>query len=118
MHLCLGTSEINNTVAHGEMKLAKFVMIVDLEVSESDADAFVEAARENASQSVRLEPGCRRFDVIRALDDKCKITFYEVFDDVEAFQAHAGFPHAAAFMASAKARVVSQSARRGELVTD
>lgn len=98
--------------------MGRFVVIVDLEVKEEDSDAFVAAARENARESVRLEPGCHRFDVVRALDDKTKITFYELFDDVEAFQAHAGFPHAATFMATAKALVVNQAPRRGELVSD
>lgn len=98
--------------------MGRFVVIVDLEVKEEDSDAFVAAARENARESVRLEPGCHRFDVVRALDDKTKITFYEVFDDVEAFQAHAGFPHTATFMTTAKALVVNQAPRRGELVSD
>ena len=98
--------------------MGKLVVIVDIEVREEDSDVFVAAARENARESVRLEPGCHRFDVIRALDDKTKITFFEVFDDVEAFQAHAAFPHAATFIATAKALVVNQAPRRGELVSE
>lgn len=98
--------------------MAKLVVIVDLEVKESDSDAFVAAARENANDSVRLEPGCQRFDVVRSPDDKTKITFYEVFDDADAFEAHKAFPHTAKFMATAKALVVNQSPRRGELVSE
>lgn len=98
--------------------MAKFAVIVSLEVKEEDSDAFVAAARENARESVRLEPGCHRFDVVRALDDKTKITFYEVFDNVEAFQAHATYPHATTFTATAKALVVNSSPLRGELVSE
>jgi quinol monooxygenase YgiN len=98
--------------------MAKLVVIVDLEVKEEDSDAFVAAARENARESVRLEPGCQQFDVIRALDDKTKITFYEVFDDAEAFQAHGAYPHATAFTDVAKTLVVKAAPRRGELVSE
>lgn len=97
--------------------MAKLVVIVDLEVKAESADAFVEAALENARESVRLEPGCHRFDVIRSLEDKTKITFYEVFDDADAFQAHATFAHAAAFGGKAKEAVVKATPRRGELLS-
>lgn len=98
--------------------MGKLVVIVDFEVKEEDSDAFVAAAGENARESVRLEPGCHRFDVIRAPQDKTRVTFYEVFDDVAAFEAHGEFPHAAAFKAVAKDVVVSQAPRRGELVSE
>lgn len=98
--------------------MGKFAVIVDLEVRAENADAFVEAALENAKLSVRDEPGCHRFDVIRALDDKTKITFYEVFENLAAFQAHATFPHATAFMGKAKQMVVNQAGRRGEVLTE
>lgn len=96
----------------------RLVMIVDLEVQAENAELFVAAARENAEQSVRLERGCHQFDVVRALDDKTKITFYEVFEDAEAFQAHAQTSHAAAFMAKAKSMVTKQAGRRGELAAN
>lgn len=96
--------------------MAKFVVIVDLEVQPENSDAFIEAATENAKQSVSLEPGCYQFDVICALECKAKITFYEVFENVEAFEAHAKMPHAAAFMGKAKSMVVEQAARRGQLL--
>lgn len=98
--------------------MAKLVVIVDLEVKPEDSDTFVAAARENARKSVELEPGCHKFDVVRALDDKGKITFYEVFDDVAAFEAHSTFEHAAAFGAVAKNLVVKASPRRAELVSE
>jgi quinol monooxygenase YgiN len=96
--------------------MAQFVVIVDFEVQPENANAFVKAAAENAEQSVKLEPGCSRFDVICALDDKSRVTFYEVFSDVAAFEAHAKMPHAAAFIGKAKAMVLKQSGRRGQLI--
>lgn len=96
--------------------MTQFVVIVDFEVQPENADAFVKAAIENAEQSVKLEQGCSRFDVICALDDKTKVTFYEVFADVAAFEAHAKMPHAAAFMGKAKPMVVKQAGRRGQFL--
>lgn len=98
--------------------MGKLVVIVDFEVSAEHSDAFVAAAGENARQSVQLEPGCHRFDVIRSPEDKTRVTFYEVFDDVAAFEAHGAFEHATAFKAVAKDLVLNQSPRRGELVSE
>lgn len=96
--------------------MGKIVVVVNLEVQPENADAFVEAAKKNAEDSVRLEPGCLQFDVVRSLDDPAKISFFEVFEGAEAHQAHSSYPHAAEFMGKAKAMVVNQEGRRGEFV--
>src|ERR1041384_8129586 len=96
--------------------MARLVVIVDLEVQAENVDAFIEAAVENAEQSVRLEPGCYQFDVVCGLEDKTKITLYEVYEDADAFQAHTKMPHTATFLGNAKSMVVKQAPRRGQLL--
>lgn len=98
--------------------MAKLVMIINLEITPGNSDAFIAAACKNARSSVDLEPGCHRFDIIRDLNDSSKITMYEVFDSAEAFQAHAEYPHAVEFAATAKALVAKAVPRRGELVSE
>lgn len=97
--------------------MGKLAVIVDFEIEPSELSAFLEAANENARLSVELEPGCHRFDVLCALEDKTKVTFYEVFDDASAFEAHATYAHASAFGAQAKPLILKASPRRAELVS-
>lgn len=96
--------------------MSEVVIVVNIEVNPENADAFVEAARKNAEDSVPLEPGCLQFAVVRSLDDPAKISFFEVFENAEALQAHSSFPHAAEFMGKAKAWVIGQDGRRGAFV--
>lgn len=94
--------------------MANFVLIVEFEIQPENADKFVELINENARQSVKLEPGCHQFDVVRALDDKTKIKLYEVYEDEAAFQAHIKMPHVADFFGKAKPMIVKQTAHRTE----
>jgi quinol monooxygenase YgiN len=42
---------------------------------------------------LRLEPGCRRFDVVRQAANPYHYLFYELYDDDAAFAAHRATPH-------------------------
>jgi len=75
-----------------------FVVLPSFKVEESNLDAFLSAARADATQSVASEPGCRQFDVcVDRSVSPALVTFYEVYDDRAAFDAHLETPHLAAF---------------------
>lgn len=95
--------------------MSQFVLIVDLQVKPECVEAFLVAAREQAEKSVGLEPGCHRFDIIRALDDGSKITHYEIFENAEAFQAHTKMAHTEAFSGKIKDLIVGVDVRQGTL---
>jgi autoinducer 2-degrading protein len=62
-----------------------YVLIVSARVKPEQRGRFLEAIEENAVTSVRDEPGCLRFDVVRDRDDPDHYLFYEVYRDEEAF---------------------------------
>lgn len=55
-------------------------------------DVVVEALADLASAS-RAEPGCRAYFVCRSLDDPRVFELFEVYDDEDAYRAHAESEH-------------------------
>ena len=51
----------------------KVVVIVDFQVKPECRAEFDERIAVNANASVANEPGCRQFDVLRALDDPYRV---------------------------------------------
>jgi autoinducer 2-degrading protein len=76
-----------------------FALFVRLRVEPSQRDRFLSAITANATASVRDEPGCLRFDVSREHADPDSYLLYEVYEDEQAFEAHRGTPHYAAWRA-------------------
>lgn len=74
-----------------------FVVIAEFRVKPGCMDAFLAAAQDDASHSVRDEAGCRQFDVIRPEATPDAVVFYEVYDSREAFDSHLETPHLARF---------------------
>ncbi|NQD96538.1 antibiotic biosynthesis monooxygenase [Pseudomonas sp. CrR25] len=60
-------------------------------------EAFMAAMGVNAAASVRDEPGCLTFDVLRDRSDPDLLWLYEVYVDEAAFEAHTQTAH---FLAS------------------
>jgi len=69
-----------------------FVTLVYVRVKPAHADDFIEATRENHSESVH-EPGNKRFDVLRSTDDPCRFVLYEAYESREDAAAHKGTAH-------------------------
>ena len=74
-----------------------FIVIAEFAVRPDRIPAFLDLAHTDATSSLKNEPGCRRFDVLQAEDDRGHVVFYEVYDDRAAFDAHLETPHLAAF---------------------
>ncbi|HTW25666.1 MAG TPA: putative quinol monooxygenase [Acetobacteraceae bacterium] len=91
-----------------------FALVVEFDVTPEHAEALLRHARENAAASVRDEPGCRRFDVLRPEADG-PIALYEIYDDRAAFEAHLRTAHFAAFEAATKPLVRARAVRRFDL---
>lgn len=92
-----------------------FAVVVECDVAAEHTEAFMRHVRRNAESSVRDEPGCRRFDVLRPQADGERITLYEIYDDHAAFEAHLRTPHFAAFDAAIKPIVRELAVRRFDL---
>lgn len=85
----------------------EFALIVVIGILPGDAAAFMPLMSENARASLKTEPGCRRFDVLRG-DDPSRIVLYEVYDDRAAFDAHLASDHYADFDARTKDMIRSK----------
>ena len=87
----------------------RFVLIVEFQVKPESLARFNELIAVNAKASVASEPGCRQFDVLRAVDDPCRIVLYEVYDSEDAFKTHLEQAHTKTFLGQAKALVNGQT---------
>ncbi|MBT2786359.1 putative quinol monooxygenase [Halomonas sp. SpR1] len=77
---------------------SNFVVIAEFEVAAANLDAFLAAARQDATCSLADEPGCLQFDInVDESSPSSNVVFYEVYRSKEAFDAHLETPHLAAF---------------------
>ncbi|MDH1104864.1 antibiotic biosynthesis monooxygenase [Pseudomonas otitidis] len=74
-----------------------YCLLLKTQLKPGSLEAFMEAMRINAAASVRDEPGCLVFDVLRDRSDPDRVWLYEVYTDEAAFKAHMQTPH---FLAS------------------
>ena len=88
----------------------RFVLIVEFQVKPESLAKFNELIAVNAKASVATEPGCRQFDVLRALDDPNRIVLYEVYDSEAAFKTHLEQAHTKTFLGQVKELVTKQTA--------
>ncbi|MFE9202435.1 putative quinol monooxygenase [Micromonospora sp. NPDC007230] len=84
-------------------------LTVDLRVRPGHLAPFLAAIEENARRSFTDEPGCRYFDVSQDLTDDHHFTFFEVYADEAAVEAHRAAPHFADWRAAADQHVVPGS---------
>lgn len=63
---------------------------------------FLEVIEDDATASVRDEPGCLRFEVLQDASDPETYYFFEVYRDEAAIQAHRETPHFARWNAASQ----------------
>ena len=71
--------------------------------------AFRLLVDENAQNSIDLEPGCQRFDVLLPEKTPDTIFLYEIYDSPQAFEAHLKTSHFLSFNARSAQLVKSRS---------
>lgn len=76
------------------------------------AEAFLERVRRQAADSLRLEPGCRRFDVGVDESDRASVFLYEIYDDDQAFALHLESGHFRSFDRDTADWVLDKSVQR------
>lgn len=69
-----------------------FVIHVQVRVKPEAVQAFIDATRENARQSLR-EPGIARFDVVQNTEDPTHFVLVEVYRTAQAPAAHKETAH-------------------------
>lgn len=74
-----------------------YCLLLKTQLKPGSYAAFMAAMEGNAAASVRDEPGCLTFDVLRDRSDPDRVWLYEVYVDEAAFEAHMQTAH---FLAS------------------
>jgi len=69
-----------------------YVVCVTVQVVEGKQEDFIAATLENAA-ATRTEPGCARFDVLRAVEGGGRFFLYEVYRGAEDFLTHQKTAH-------------------------
>ena len=77
-----------------------FVLQVNIKIKPESVDAFMERLSANAREA-RKESGCKQFEVLVDPKDRTTIMLYEVYKDVDAFEAHQQTPHFKKYLAEA-----------------
>ena len=89
--------------------MSGYVILVDFRLVPGGRAAFRLLIDENARESCRREPGCRRFDVLEPAGEADRVLLYEIYDDRAAFEAHTRTAHFARFDAASAALVAGKS---------
>ena len=77
--------------------MSQYLVVAEFRVEEGSFDKCIAASLKIAEASVRAEPGCQRYDVLRLEGDAQRGMLYEVYDDQAAHEAHKQTPHFAAY---------------------
>ncbi|RJG10121.1 antibiotic biosynthesis monooxygenase [Pseudomonas cavernicola] len=85
-----------------------YCLILKTQLKPNSFEAFMAAMRINAAASVRDEPGCLAFDVLRDRSDPDLLYLYEVYTDEAAFEAHMLTAHFLASRPVVNPLIVSQ----------
>lgn len=92
------------------MEFCVYCLLLKTQLKPGCLDAFMAAMGVNAAASVREEPGCLVFDVLRDRGDPDRVWLYEVYRDEAAFEAHLQAPHFIASRPLVGPLVLSQEA--------
>ena len=86
-------------------------LLVDLEVKAGRLEDFMIRIRQQADNSVTLEPECLQFDVSTDGDAPERVFLYEVYKDQAALDAHLTTPHFQEFDQAVRDMLVGKSLR-------
>ena len=86
------------------------ILVVNLHVKADNLEAFREATRENARNSVK-EPGIVRFDVLQQADDPARFVLVEVYRNADAPAQHRETAHYKAWVAKVPDMLVEPRTR-------
>ena len=74
-----------------------FAVTVTFEIAIDQMQAFLPLMRENATASLRDEPGCQQFDICTDPARPGEVFLYELYTDAAAFETHKIMPHYESF---------------------
>lgn len=76
-------------------------IVATIKVKPEHVERFLVHIRADAEGSLRREPGCLRFHVLRDAENPAIFYLFELYRDRAAYEAHQRAPHFQAFFANA-----------------
>ena len=89
--------------------MSGYAIIVDFGLKPGVLAEFRQLIDANAGDSCRLEPGCRRFDVLVPQGSIDRILLYEIYDDRAAFDRHLTMTHFLSFDQAGAAMIATKT---------
>lgn len=96
--------------------MAKVVLVVELEIEPDHFEGFVEIVTKHGANSLKIEDGCLRFEVLKPRESKNKVILVEMYADDAALDSHWNSEHMAAYRKNVSKMIISRVANRCDLV--
>ncbi|MCU1723233.1 MULTISPECIES: putative quinol monooxygenase [unclassified Pseudomonas] len=93
-----------------------YSLLLKTQLQPGSLEQFMDAMSVNAASSVRDEPGCLVFDVVRDRSAPDLVWLYEVYTDEAAFEAHLLTPHFLASRPLVDPLIVRQEVIEGDVL--
>ncbi|WP_095159930.1 putative quinol monooxygenase [Pseudomonas sp. Irchel 3E13] len=93
-----------------------YSLLLKTQLQPGSLEQFMDAMSVNAARSVRDEPGCLVFDVVRDRSAPDLVWLYEVYTDEAAFEAHLLTPHFLASRPLVDPLIVQQEVIEGDVL--
>lgn len=81
---------------------ATAIRIAYLRIKPEQLEAFMALVKEEMAASLRLEPGVTALYAVADKDDPARLTFFEMYADEQAYQAHRATPHFQKYLHASK----------------
>lgn len=86
-----------------------YIVTVGWHIRSDQSEIFAGLAKQQAENSINLEPDCLLFDLCLSQDDPDQFFMYEVYTGYEAFQRHLETEHFKAFNDETTDMVISKN---------
>ena len=93
-------------------KLSRTVLIAHLDVDESHLDKYLRLVKAHAQNSLRIEPGCLRFEVLVPQESPAQLILFEVYTDDAALESHSNSEHMSEYRKRTKGMVLKSAIYR------
>ena len=93
-----------------------YSLLLKTQLQPGSLEQFMDVMSVNAASSVRDEPGCLVFDVVRDRSAPDLVWLYEVYTDEAAFEAHLLTPHFLASRPLVDPLIVRQEVIEGDVL--
>jgi autoinducer 2-degrading protein len=87
-----------------------FVNVVELDINAADRDAFLVAAKENATASLK-EPGCLQYNIINLTSNPDHVVLIEIYENEDAIKFHRTTDHFKKYQATTGKMVAKRDVR-------